>query len=203
MPQPKKHASTRRRRNKASTAATLSEREADDRSKWTAKNLRDEIDLRNEDRPDGEKLSKGGGKAGMMATLAADDFSIPSLPEKRGGWHDLTEDWWFQVWMSPMSEEWHPETDYFNVVMAAMHFDDMMTASSAVERQKADTAFVKRVAALGLTPYDRRRLEWTIETADAARAAGQKRRGESPPGRQTAQQPKKGEDPRAGLTLVG
>lgn len=203
MPQPKKHTSTRRRRNKASTAATLSDRETTDRSGWTAKQLRDEITARNEDRPDDERLSKGGGKAGMLATLEADDFAVPSLPEKRGGWHPLTDDWWFQVWMSPMSEEWHPETDYFNLVMAAMHFDDMMTASSAVERQKADTAFVKRVAALGLTPYDRRRLEWTIETADAARAAGQRRRGETPAGKQPAQQPKKGEDPRAGLHLVG
>ena len=34
-----------------------------------------------------------------------------------------------------------------------------------IDRQKADAAFQKREAVLGLTPYDRRRLEWTIATA--------------------------------------
>lgn len=134
MPAPKKHSSTRARRNKASTAATL----------------------------------KADPAAGKRAT--------PDLPERDMGWHPQTVIWWADVWSSPMSDEWHPETDVHNVLAAAMHYDDMWRAETPAERQKADAAFVKREAALGLTPYDRRRLEWTIETAAEARDRGQQRR---------------------------
>lgn len=134
MPAAKKHPSTRARRNKATTAATLKT-----------------------DATTGRRIA-------------------PELPERTMGWHSQTVIWWADVWASPMSDEWHPETDVHNVLAAAMHYDDMWRAETPTERQKADAAFVKREAALGLTPYDRRRLEWTIETAAEARDRGQQRR---------------------------
>jgi len=154
MPAAKKHTSTRARRNKATTAATL--------------------------------------------TPGASAENPPELPERPTGWHPLTVQWWADVWASPMSAEWHPETDLHNVYAAAMHYDDMWRAETAVERQKADAAFQKREAALGLTPYDRRRLEWTIATATDATARTQRRQ-------QTTTKPAAKpavKDPRAALSVV-
>lgn len=159
MPQPKKHASTRARRNKATTAATL--------PRATSKS----------------------------------DSDVPELPDRAEGWHALTVQWWSDVWTSPMSDEWHPSTDLHNVYAAAMHYDDMWRAETAAERQKADAAFQKREAALGLTPYDRRRLEWSIETAEEAKDRGRQRRTRTQP---PAPSPVGGgkSDPRAALSVV-
>lgn len=178
MPQPKKHASARARRNKAATAAELTDVEPEDRSGWTAAQLRKEIDRRNGDgRPDDERLSKGGGKSNMLEVLLEDDFAIPPLPDVPYGWNEMTVQWWRDVWTSPMSNEWHPESDYHNVTMAAMHYDDFWKAGTALERQKATALFVKMCDFLGLNPYARRRLEWTIANAETA-ADGVRRRRE-------------------------
>lgn len=155
MPAAKKHATTRARRNKASTAATL-----------------------------------------QPTTL--DVGKVPELPERSVAWHPLTRQWWVDVWTSPMSAEWHPGTDLHNVYAAAMHYDDMWRAETAAERQKADAAFQKREAALGLTPYDRRRLEWVIATASDATERTQ-RRAQPAPKKVAAS---KANDPRGGLSIV-
>jgi hypothetical protein len=201
MPAHKKHASTRRRRNTASTAATLVVPTLADYSGWTATQLRDEIDRRNGDREDDDRLSRSGTKQAMAERLLDDDRGdIPGLPERPQGWAWFSEFWWDAIWSSPMSKEWHPETDYFNVVRALTHFDDWWTAETATERQKADNLFDKAVAKLGLTPYDRRRLEWQIEQAKGAQAQGERLRSQQPPAPPAA--PKAGADPRAGLSLV-
>lgn len=175
MPQPKKHASARARANKAATTANLVDAEPEDRSGWSIKALRAEVDDRNQGRGDGERLSKGGSKTALMDRLLEDDYAIPSLPDRPQMWHEQTQAWWRDVWMSPMSAEWHPESDWHNVVLAAMHYDDTWRAETALARQKATVLFTKLCDFLGLNPYARRRLEWTIATAEGA-TEGQRRR---------------------------
>ena len=50
----------------------------------------------------------------------------------------------------------------------------------------------------GLSPLDRRRLEWTVEQADEAQERGRKRRA----GWQGAEQPSRDSDPRRALSPV-
>jgi hypothetical protein len=89
---------------------------------------------------------------------------VPVMPARSEGneWHDEVIRWWDAVWSSPMASQWDVATDRYNVIMAAMHLNDVWMATSASARQKADAAFSKRVGGLGLSPYDRRRLEWTL-----------------------------------------
>lgn len=146
MAQPKKHASTRARANKAPTAATL--------------------------KSSGEE--------------------IPAMPEVVE-WHPEAVAWWDDVWSSPMSPEWD-DSDIHNVTICALLYNDVWLAESASDRQKAAAEFRLQRKDLGLTPYDRRRLEWSIESAENAKDSGKARRS-----RQGAKQPSQADDPRLRL----
>lgn len=149
MPARKKDPSVRARRNKASTAATLS-------------------------RPVGGK--------------------VPPMPEGVD-WHEETKRWWHDVWSSPMSPEWDA-SDVHNVGICALTFNDIWAADTARERKDAAGEYRLQSARLGLSPYDRRRLEWTRESADEAKDRGAQRRARRAPA------PAAGDDPRSVLRAV-
>lgn len=188
MPRHKKHPSTRARRNKASTAATLTlvPRAQDSAyAALTVAQLREEVDRRNGDgRPRSEQLRKSRSKAAYVAALTADDAGgsrIPVMSEHPSGssWHPQTVQWWAAAWSSPMAREWDA-SDLYNVVVVALLYDDIWRAGSAKERKDALAEYRLQRADLGLSPYARRRLEWTIETAEEAKERG-KRRGRGAP----------------------
>lgn len=155
MPQPKKHASTRARRNVASTATT-------------------------------------------MGAHAVKDREIPDLPEHTE-WHPAVVDWWEEMWASPMSDEYH-ESDIHQLFLLARLYQDFYVVSDAKPRDRLLIAGEIRLQrqAFGLTPYDRRRLEWTIENTEDAkdRGAARRQRRATPP-------PVADDDPRRGLRTVG
>lgn len=210
MPAHKKHASTRARGNSATTAAKLTLATSQDYTSWTVAQLRTEVDARNAGRQTSAALAKPKTKAGLVAALVADDSPVPELPYPPPGvgpdgelinrvWHPEAVRWWNDVWSSPMSPEWD-ESDIHNVTICALLFDDIWSAPTAKERKDAASEFRLQRKDLGLTPYDRRRLEWTIETAAEATDRGNARRQDSahsePRG---AQQPAEAEDPRLAL----
>ena len=106
MPAQKKHASTRQRRNKAATAATLS---------------------------------------------APTEVLIPALPDRKDQFGDVRE------WLPETVEWWKDE------------FMNDPTSKNHAEVRIAQQAY-------GLTPYDRRRLEWTVEQTEDAKERGAQRR---------------------------
>lgn len=207
MPAKKKDPSTRARQNKASTAATLEQREPPtigDYSDRTVVQLREAIAELNLGRPPEQQIPKAGKKAELVERLteamAAGADKVPPMPMiAEPGWHTEVVRWWTDVWTSPMSPEWD-DSDVHNVAMCAVLLNDFWTAPSAAARSKAAGEFRLQRQALGLSPYDRRRLEWTFETADEAKARGAKRRGGQGPADQGAPQPDPTSDPR--LVLV-
>ena len=118
-------------------------------------------------------------KAATASTLAPSSAPVPAMPDGPA-WHSETRKWWADVWSSPMRSEW-AESDLHNVVLCALIYNDIWTAETAAERSKAAAEFRLQRKDLGLTPYDRRRLEWTIETAEYAKDRGQRRRGQVAP----------------------
>ena len=103
-------------------------------------------------------------------------------------WHEETLNWWSDLWASPMAAEYH-SSDRHALFILAVLMDDFWNAPST---KLASEIRLQRVA-FGLTPYDRRRLEWTIETTEEAKDRGTARRGQSSP------QPSQGKDPRLAL----
>lgn len=91
-------------------------------------------------------------------------------------WNAQTVSWWDDLWAAPMAAEYH-SSDRHALFMLAVMVDLFWTQPSkdlAAEIRMQRQAF-------GLTPYDRRRLEWTIETAEDAKDHGKTRRAARAP----------------------
>lgn len=135
-------------------------------------------------------------RASTAGTLsAAPDREAPGMPGGRE-WSPLTVAWWADIWSSPMSSEYH-DSDRHQVIVLAMLMDDFFTAESRTMRTTISAEIRQHRTAFGMTPYDRRRLEWTIEQAEGAKDSGKSRRE-----RAGNVQPKAGSDPRAVLSIV-
>jgi len=131
-------------------------------------------------------------------------YPVPAMPSGVK-WHAQVRMWWKGVWSAPMSNEWHA-SDRANVVVTAMLLNDFWTATTATARKEAAAEFRQHRAALGLTPYDRRRLEWEFRSpndpaAEAAAAAAAAAKGQdhgAPKKRRRTNKPT-GNDPRLEL----
>ena len=135
-------------------------------------------------------------RASTAGTLsAAPAGPAPELPTIRD-WSPLTLAWWADIWASPMSSEYH-DSDQHQVIVLAMLMDDFFTAESRTMRTTISAEIRQHRTAFGMTPYDRRRLEWTIEQSEAAKDNGAKRRE-----RTGNVQPAVGNDPRSVLSIV-
>lgn len=147
--------------------------------------------------PKDPKLRQRRNKVATRATLTvpAGDAQLagrisPTLPKREKGevpWHEETERFWREVWSSPMAAEFLP-ADVPGLVLLAKLVDKFNygDASLASEIRLQRQCF-------GLTPLDRRRLQWEIERGEAA----EKRRVKS-----GAPKPRRGRDPRSYLRAV-
>lgn len=114
----------------------------------------------------------------------------PDLPHREGGWHAQTLEWWEDLWAAPMAAEYH-SSDRHGLFLLAILIDDFWLEPS----QKLAAEIRLQRQAFGLTPYDRRRLEWTIVTAEQAKERGGAHRAAG----RSAPQPEAGNDPRLAL----
>lgn len=138
------------------------------------------------------------------------DIIIPKLPTRYGParmspktgkmlkplllkWHPETMAWWREIHRSPMSTEWHP-SDEWGLKRLAILVDQFNWAPSAATH--AEIRYAQKD--YGLTPLDRRRLEWTIESTKKAQAEGKKREADTPkvPAVQAVPNPTEANDPR-------
>ena len=111
----------------------------------------------------------------------------PQLPRNQD-WHKLTRAWWRDVWRSPMASE-YLQVDLHGLYMLAALLDRFWQAPStalAAEIRQQRQCF-------GLTPIDRRRLQWEVERAEAVSRK---------PHRPTDQVDNDVEDPRRTFRLV-
>jgi hypothetical protein len=87
----------------------------------------------------------------------------------------MTQAWWDDVWASPMAQEFD-SSDVHGLVALAALVDDFWTAETPRQRQMASQEIRLQGVRFGLSPIDRRRLQWEIEKTDEAQQKGQKRR---------------------------
>lgn len=145
------------------------------------------------------------GSVSTAATLRVPEpgqIKIPPLPERPEGWTGMTRAWWKDIWSSPMSPEWDQSDLHGLWVMAAV-VDDFWTANSSSARQDASAEIRLQAVRFGLSPIDRRRLQWEIERTEEAVDKGKKRQARQSAGQQ-GEDPKsqEGRDPREVLRLA-
>jgi hypothetical protein len=105
------------------------------------------------------------------------DVVAPPLPEGRE-WRAETQAWWADVWASPMAGEFvDGRADIHGLFVLAVLVDDfwkkpttMLAAEIRLQRQ-----------CFGLTPIDRRRLQWEIERGEEASDRTRRRRSAPAP----------------------
>jgi len=117
---------------------------------------------------------------------------VPKLPGRREGevWHPRVLEWWSVVWKSPMASEYlGPDIKGGLWLLAELYqvrwmaTDGALVAKVAAEIRHQETRF-------GLTPIDRRRLQWTIEMGETAAEATAKRRQSQRTPAETGQDPR-------------
>lgn len=115
------------------------------------------------------------------ATLrAVPDMPVPELPDlPEGFWHSMTVKWWADIWSSPMAPEFDA-SDSHGLFALAVLTNDFWLAESAGERMKLAAELRQQSQRFGLSPIDRRRLQWEIERTEEARDKGEKRRAARP-----------------------
>lgn len=112
---------------------------------------------------------------------------MPSLPKRDEGWHRMTRAWWRDVWQSPMAAE-YLQADVHGLYLLAVLVDKFWLTSS--ETLAGEIRLQRQC--FGITPLDRRRLEWQVERVEAEKG----KRPAMPPAREP------GDDPRALLAVV-
>ena len=117
--------------------------------------------------------------------------AAPKLPTRK--WHAETRRWWKDIWASPMAPEFL-NADQHALVRLAVLINDYWEAESPTARKDLAGEIRLQQQAFGLTPMDRRRLQWEVEKAEGAQAKGKRRRQKEPIGDPT--------DPRASLSAT-
>lgn len=101
-------------------------------------------------------------KAASRAVLTADERDATAVPDMgtldSEDWHPLTVAWWQDVWTSPMAKQFLSADKHslYRLLLMVQEFWRRPNVELSKDIDKAQQAF-------GLTPLDRRRLEWVIE----------------------------------------
>lgn len=110
-------------------------------------------------------------KASTNATLVADpEIDVPELPGY--GWHPMTVEWWADMWASPMAPE-YDDSDRHGLFVLAKLVNDFWCcpADNPSLRMKLSAEIRMQRNRYGLSPMDRRSLQWEIARAEQATAA--------------------------------
>ena len=135
-------------------------------------------------------------RTSTAATLRATPGAVvPALPDRGSPWHPQTLAWWVDVWRSPMAPE-YDDSDRHGLFQLAMLVDAFWLADSPRDLKEMAAEIRQQSQRFGLSPLDRRRLQWEIDRGDEAAERTRKRQ----PAAET--RPKTRKDPRAGLHAV-
>lgn len=100
----------------------------------------------------------------QLRALDPSEIEVPDLPDMDGhAWGSMTLAWWADVWSSPMSAEWD-SSDIHGLYLLAGLIDAFWLEPSTV--LAAEIRLQRQ--AFGLSPIDRRRLQWEIDRGEDA-----------------------------------
>jgi hypothetical protein len=94
---------------------------------------------------------------------------IPELPQVgRAKWHPQTLEWWNDVWTDPASSEYARADRHGMFRLARLQDRFWKLAASDPGLPKLSAEIRQLESKFGLSPLDRRRLQWEIEKGEEA-----------------------------------
>jgi hypothetical protein len=104
--------------------------------------------------------------------------AIPALPDDRE-WHPQTVAWWQDALASPMAGE-YLQADLHGLARLALLVDDYWRAETPTARTRLSAEIRLAGMPYGLSPIDRRRLQWEVKRAEEATEKPRRRRSKDP-----------------------
>lgn len=116
-----------------------------------------------------QRRNRAATRAMLPAETETANAEVPELPALGGKnkWHTMVQQWWDAVWKSPMSGEYLAADKEALFVLARLH-QDFWTARGRKDRQQAAAEIRQQGVRFGLSPIDRRRLQWEVEKGEQA-----------------------------------
>ena len=142
-----------------------------------------------------QRRNRASTRATLPSEADASGREVPPLPVLPGKakWHQQVLEWWQVIWQSPMAAEFLHADRQALYRLARLH-QDFWRARSAKARSQFSAAICREEVRFGLSPIDRRRLQWEVEKGEVAANRTETRRKRKRP------DPKK--DPRDVLKLT-
>lgn len=114
-------------------------------------------------------------RASTQATLPSQEATrrtaVAALPERSegaGSWHPRVLTWWEAVWRSPMASEYLDSDRQRLQLIAELHQRFWTSADRGEPVTKLASEIRQQEVLFGLTPMDRRRLQWEVEKGEQA-----------------------------------
>lgn len=110
-------------------------------------------------------------KATLPTTAAARSQRVPELPasDAEDGWHPMVLEWWESVWRSPMAGEFLDADMRGGLYLLADLYQVRWTVRDDPRALAAAAAEIRlQEVRFGLSPIDRRRLQWEVEKGEQA-----------------------------------
>jgi hypothetical protein len=115
---------------------------------------------------------------------------VPPLPGRVEGWHPMVTEWWQAVWQSPMASEYLDADMRGGLYLLADLHQARWTADDAHVLVKVASEIRLQEVRFGLSPIDRRRLQWEVEKGDAAAERTESRRSRKKTPAETGKDPR-------------
>ncbi len=105
---------------------------------------------------------------GQFTTEPATRFELPTDHNRK--WHPFTVQWWNTIWSSGLSDLW-TKADEPGLLQLARLVELFWRATEVREITSLESAIRLRGGRYGLSPMDRRSLQWEDMRVNAAEAA--------------------------------
>ena len=124
-----------------------------------------------------QRKNRASTKATLPTKAEAAKWEVPLLPElpQKRKWHERVIIWWDAIWKSPMAAE-YLEPDKQGLILLAYLQQSFWMSRSSKDRFKWAGEIRQQEVRFGLTPIDRRRLQWEVEKGESAAVLTETRR---------------------------
>lgn len=125
---------------------------------------------------------------------------VPPLPKRESQaevWHPMVTKWWRALWTSPMAEEYLTADLVGGLYLLAELHQRRWTEKDTKALISLASEIRQQEVRFGLSPIDRRRLQWEVEKAEKAGERTATRRKQKELRKAT-----EGKDPRSVLKVV-